>query len=156
MVYQELSEKRGLIYSHDSCLEQYNNIGVLYFSFELQSSAILTAVSILLERLEQLKQNIDQELSYAIAPYVDNAYIMLDDVSDLNWNFAYENHILNCNYQSLEDRIRAYQKVTAKRLTQIARDIFIPSNLTLSLKGKKAKIDTDALELLIGQTLLNC
>lgn len=149
VVYQELSEKRGLIYSHDSSLEQYNNIGVLYFSFELQTGNVLTAVEVLISRLKQLKQTIDEELSYAIAPYVDNAYVMLDDVSDLNWNFAYENHILNCNYQSLEDRIAAYQNVTAKRLTEIAQNIFRPENLTLTLKGKKAKIDVPALESLV-------
>ena len=153
MVYQELSEKRGLIYSHDSSLEQYNNIGVLYFSFELQTSNVLTAVHVLLERFNQLKLNMEEELSYAIAPYVDNAYVMLDDVSDLNWNFAYENHILNCQYKSLDDRIAAYQKVTAKRLTEIAQDIFRPENLTLTLKGKKAKIDVESLKILTNQLL---
>jgi len=149
VVYQELSEKRGLIYSHDSSLEQYNNIGVLYFSFELQTGNVLTAVEVLISRFKQLKSDINEELSYAIAPYVDNAYVMLDDASDLNWNFAYENHILNCNYQSLDDRIAAYQNVTAKRLTEIAQDIFRPENLTLTLKGNKAKIDVAALELLV-------
>ncbi len=149
VVYQELSEKRGLIYSHDSTLEQYNNIGVLYFSFELQTSNVLSAVEILIERFNQLKINMDEELSYATAPYVDNAYTMLDDASDLNWNFAYENHILNCQYQSLEERIAAYQKVAAKRMTEIAQDIFRPENLTLTLKGKKAKIDVDTLQTLV-------
>lgn len=149
VVYQELSEKRGLIYSHDSSLEQYNNIGVLYFSFEIQSSAILTAVEVLIQRLKQLKLTMDEELSYAISPYIDNAYAMLDDVSDLNWNFAYENHILNCGYCSMEDRIQAYQAVTANRLTQIAQDIFRPANLTLTLKGKKAKINISDLQNLL-------
>lgn len=146
VVYQELSEKRGLIYSHDSSLEQYNNIGVLYFSFELQTGNVLTAVEVLISRFKELKQNMDEELSYAYAPYVDNAYVMLDDVSDLNWNFAYENHILDCKYTSLNDRIAAYQNVTAKRLTEIAQDIFRSENLTLTLKGKKTKIDISALE----------
>ena len=146
VVYQELSEKRGLIYSHDSTFEQYNNIGLLYFSFELQTSNVLTAVEVLIERFKQLKQHMDEELSYAIAPYVDNGHFLLDDAPGLNWNFAYDNHILNCQYQSLDDRIFAYQSVTAKRLTEIAQDIFRPENLTLTLKGKKAKIDITALQ----------
>ena len=149
VVYQELSEKRGIIYSHDSTFEQYNNIGVLYFSFELQTSNVLTVVEVLIERFNELKQNMEEELTYAIAPYVDNAQFMLDDAPELNWNFAYDNHILNCQYQSLDDRIFAYQSVTAKRLTELAQDIFRPENLTLTLKGKKAKIDTFALQSLV-------
>lgn len=149
VVYQELSEKRGIIYSHDSSLEQYNNIGVLYFSFELQSNMLLLAIEVLIHRIRQLKENPEEELAYAIAPYVDNAYAMLDDAADLNWNFAYENHILNCGYSSMEDRISAYQKVTSQRLKQIAQEIFQPSHLTLTLKGKKEKIDTTPLETLL-------
>ncbi len=146
VVYQELSEKRGLIYSHDSSLEQYNNIGILYFSFEVQSSNLSKAVETVLRRLNELKHSMDEELSHAIAPYVDNAYVMLDDVSDLNWNFAYENHILNCGYKSLDDRICAYQSVSAARLCEIAGEIFRRENLTLTVKGKKAKVDTAVLE----------
>lgn len=152
VVYQELSEKRGLIYSHDSTFEQYNNIGVLYFSFEIQANAVRTATEVLIQRLKELKHTMEEELSYAISPYVDNAHAMLDDVSDLNWNFAYENHILNCGYHSIEDRILAYQTVSAHRLTQIAQDIFQPCNLTLTLKGKKAKINIAELQKVI-QTL---
>lgn len=149
MVYQELSEKRGLIYSHDSSLEQYKNIGLLYFSFEVQSSNLYTAVKVIIEKLKDLKNGIQEELSCVIAPYVDNAYIMMDNASELNWTFAYENHILNCGYHTMEERIHAYQAVTSERLTQIAQEIFCSSNLTFTLKGKKKKTDLPLLEKLL-------
>lgn len=149
IVYQELSEKRGLIYSHDACIEQYGNIGCLYFSFEVQPHNLYQAVEVMIEKLKELKKGITDELACVKASYTDNSYILLDNTDDLNWHFAYENHILNCGYQDIEDRISAYSKVTPQRLTEVARNILQPSGLLLTVKGKKKDISISTLETLI-------
>jgi hypothetical protein len=91
----------------------------------------------------------DERLPSVIAPYVDNAYIMYDDVDDFNWCFAYENHILDCGYRSIEDRKAAYKKVTPNRLKQVAQEILCGKHLVVTLKGQKKKVDIPALEELI-------
>lgn len=148
-VYQELSEKRGLIYSHDAGFEQYTNIGSFYFSFEVRPQALIQAVDIMIQRLKGLKTSITDELECARAAYVDNSYIMLDDAEELNWQFAYENHILNYGYKNMEERIAAYSCITADRLTEIAGEIFRPSNMVLTVKGKKKHISVSDLQKLV-------
>ena len=107
------------------------------------------SVAIIVEKLHDLKQGMEERLPYALPPYVDNAYIMYDDVDDFNWCFAYENHILKCGYSNIEDRKSAYQNVTVDRLNQVANEILRKENLTVTLKGQKKKVDVSALEKLI-------
>ena len=148
-VYQELSEKRGLIYSHDAGMEQYINLGSLYFSFEVQPQHLNQAVEIMIEKLKALKKGITDELACVKASYTDNSYMLLDNADDLNWHFAYENHILNCGYRNIEDRILAYADVTPERLTEVIREIMQPSNLLLTVKGKEKDVSIPVLESLI-------
>ena len=149
VVYQELSEKSGLIYSFDARFEQYRNVGNLHFSYEVRHNNLLESVRIIIEKFHDLKKGIEERLTYALPPYVDNAYIMYDDVDDFNWCFAYENHILECGYSDIEDRKAAYQNVTAERLNRVANEILAKENLTVTLKGQKKKVDISALEALI-------
>ena len=149
VVYQELSEKNGLIYSFDARFEQYRNIGNLHFAYEVRPNNLLESVAIIVEKLHDLKDGLEERLPYALPPYVDNAYIMYDDVDDFNWCFAYENHILECGYSTIEERKAAYQNVTAERLNQVANEILKKENLTVTLKGQKKKTDIGALEALI-------
>ncbi len=151
VVYQELSEKSGLIYSFDARFEQYRNIGNLHFSYEVRQNNLLASVRIIVEKLHDLKRGMEERLPYVLPPYVDNAYIMYDDVDDFNWCFAYENHILECGYENIEDRKETYRKVTADRLNQVANEILKKENLTVTLKGQKKKVDIEALETLIKE-----
>lgn len=149
-IYQELSEKTGLIYSFDARLEQYKNIGNLHFAYEVRSANLYESVRILVDTLRNIKGEMAQRLPFVLAPYVENAYIMYDDVDDFNWCFAYENHILGCGYESIEDRRKAYQSVTPERLSQVANEILRKENLVVTLKGQKKKIETERLEALLA------
>jgi len=149
LVYQELSEKSGLIYSFDARFEQYRNIGNLHFSYEVRHNNLAESVSIIVEKLHDLKKGMEERLPYVLPPYVDNAYIMYDDVDDFNWCFAYENHILDCGYANIEDRKEAYQSVTVERLNQVANEILRKENLTVTLKGQKKKVNISELETII-------
>ena len=83
------------------------------------------------------------------AGYVDNAYLLYDDSRELNFTFAYDNHIMNLGYENIEARRDAYTSVTPKRVREVARELFRPENLTLTLKGNKKKIDINKLEEII-------
>lgn len=149
VVYQELSEKSGLIYSFDARFEQYRNIGNLHFSYEVRHNDLLESVKIITQKLHDLKGGMEERLPYVLPPYVDNAYIMYDDVDDFNWCFAYENHILECGYEDIEARKAAYQNVTVDRLNQVANEILRKENLVVTLKGQKKKVDLIKLEEII-------
>ena len=77
--------------------------------------------------------------------YVDNAYMLYDDARELNFTYAYDNHVMDLGYGSVEERKAAYAALTAEDVLEAAREIFKPENLTLTVKGDKKKIDTEEL-----------
>jgi len=148
-LFIELSESRGLFYDLSGAVERYRNIGQLYFTYELRGKDILSAVEITVNILNDFKQNLQSPDSLMKCGYVDNAFMLFDDSRELNFTFAYDNHIMQLGYDSIEDRKRAYESVTSADIRRAACEIFKPDNLTLTLKGDKKKIDADKLSEII-------
>lgn len=149
LMHQELSEKRGLIYSFSATLEKYNNIGRIYLTYEVSSRHIYDSISIVKEGLASLADTMEARLAYVLPEYVDNAYMIYDDNESFNWQRAYENHIMNGDSVAIEDTKTSYQAVTGERLSEIAAEIFIPQNLVLSIKGDKKRIDIEKIRKII-------
>ena len=80
------------------------------------------------------------------AGFVTNAYLLYDNPRELNFTFAYDNHILDSSYESVEGRAEKYKSITPIRICEVASDVFRPENLTLAIKGNKKKIDLDKIE----------
>ena len=137
-LHQALSEEAGFIYSFDSVMEEYSNIGVLCFQYEVQPAQLLQSVEIVVKLLKELKKGITDELDYVRPTYIDNSEMILDDPSDFNWMLAFEAHILGKSPADIEQRKAGYESVTSEQLTMLAREIFRSSNLVVSLKGKKS------------------
>ncbi len=151
IIFQNMSEKSGLIYCYDARFSKYNNIGNIYFSYEVQTAKAEESVALVIESLKNLKAGITDEMDYAVAPYVDNAFILFDNPEEFNWNRAYEGHILNCGYDSIEDRIKAFSSVSTDDLTRIANDVLVPHNLVITMKSNKKKIDLERIRSIAGK-----
>lgn len=145
----EMSEKRGLFYDITGSSERYKNIGFFTFSFEVRSGSVYEALEIAISELKEFKENLFDDSQLMKAGYVDNAYLLYDDARELNFTFAYDNHVMNLGYENIEARKNAYSSVTQERIREVARELFRPENLTLTLKGNKKKIDTKKLEEII-------
>jgi predicted Zn-dependent peptidase len=85
------------------------------------------------------------------AGYVDSAMMLYDDPRELNFTFAYDNHILSRGYRSLTDRAEEYRAVTPERLLTVAGEIFRPENLVLCIKGNKKKIDLGRIDGIVSR-----
>lgn len=142
----ELSEKRGLFYDLGGAAERYKNIGVLSFSYELREAQLYEAAEMTFSLLRKYAEIPREEDKCMRACYVDNAYMLLDDARELNFTFGYDNHVLNLGYSDIEDRKRAYACVTPERLCEVARIIFRPENMTVTLKCNKKKTDIPRLD----------
>ena len=139
----EMSERRGLFYDINGATERYKNIGTFTFSFEVRPDAIYEAIETTLAILTELKRVPLRDDECMKAGYVDNAFMLYDDTRELNFTFAYDNHIMNSGYSSLEERRERYKAVTPAALMRAAGQIFSPDNLTLTVKGSKKRIDTE-------------
>lgn len=141
----ELSEKRGLFYDLGGTAERYKNVGVLSFSYELREPRLYEAAQMTLDLLRRYAEAPIDEDKCMRACYVDNAYMLFDDVRELNFTFGYDNHVLNLGYSDIEDRKRAYAAITPDRLCEVAGIIFRPENMTVTLKCNKKKTDIQRL-----------
>lgn len=145
----ELSERRGLFYDLVGTVERYRNVGVFSFSYELKESKLYEAAEMTARLLKGYTEKpIDAERCMR-AVYVDNAYMLLDDPRELCFTFAYDNHILGLGYTGIEDRRQAYAAITPERLCEVAKTVFRPENMTVTLKANKKRIDTQKLENII-------
>ena len=151
LLHQELSEKRGMIYSFSSTLEKYSNIGRLFFVYEVAMRDLYESVEITTKELARLGESIEKRLALVLPEYTDNAYFIYDDNEGFNWQRAYENHIMNGKLTSIEETREQFLAVTPERLKEMAGEIFTRENLVLSLKADKKKLDVDRLR---GSVLL--
>lgn len=148
-IHQALSERSGFIYSFDPGLEQYSNIGTLYFQYEVQPAKLLESVKIVVDLFRDLKQGISDELDYVKAVYTDNAEIILDHASNLNWTQGYEAHILKKSSGNLQERRQEYEAVTPQDIRDLAKELFQCRNLVVTVKGKKSlKLEKQIREIL--------
>ena len=142
----EMSERRGLFYDINGSCERYKNIGSLVFSYEVRGGSVYDAVETTVELLREYKERIPSEDEMMKAGYVTNAGLLYDNLRELNFTFAYDNHIMDEGYGDIYERAARYERVTPERLREVAEILFTKENLTLAIKGNKKKIDTERLE----------
>ena len=140
-MYQELSERKGYVYSYDPGSEQYANVGQIKFIYQVQPKFLKESIACVIDIFRDLREDVQDALDYVKANYIDNAYTLLDEADDFNWIMAYENIILHNSSESMEDRIKAYEAVTPERMTRICQEIFQQKNLVLVVQGDKKKIN---------------
>ncbi len=149
--FMEMSERRGLFYDTGGALERYKNIGTLHFTYELRSEALYEALEVTVDILNSLKTKMLTEDECMRASYVDNAYMLYDDNRELNFTFAYDNHIMGAGYLGIDERRLTYENVTRERLLELARHLFVRKNLTFTMKGNKKKTDAEKIAAILDR-----
>jgi predicted Zn-dependent peptidase len=135
-----LSEEKGLIYDYDAYLEQYSNIGTLWVEFSVMQSRVYEALKSAAQAFASMRDNIrEDEFALFLPEYTDNHLSALDRPQRLNWDMAYNNHILGKGYSSVEELPGLYRAVTPERLMEIAREVFRQENLVVAVKADRKK-----------------
>ncbi|MBO5856906.1 MAG: insulinase family protein, partial [Clostridia bacterium] len=145
LIHNYLSEENPLIYSYDSTLEQYDNIGNLNFKFEIDKNKIDEAITAIVKLLNDIKSgcfNFEANLK-AILYYTEMEF---DRPDDLNWSMAYYNHILNTQPIDYSDELYGRFRITKEQVIDAAKEIFQVKNMTVAIKGNKKKINVKHLE----------
>ena len=147
----EMSEERGLFYDTSGAVEKFKNVGNFYFGYEVKERDVYDAAAITVDILNDYAKNLRHPSEIIKAGYVDNALLLYDDMREFNFTMAYDNHIMDAGYKTLEDRIAAYHALTPERIRDTARALFRPENLTLTIKGSKKRIDIDRLKKIVNK-----
>ncbi|MBR5242397.1 MAG: insulinase family protein [Clostridia bacterium] len=147
----EMSENRGMFYDISGAVERYRNAGELYFSYDVRERDIIPAIEMTVEILNDFKSRLFDEGEIMKCAYVDNADMLYDDARELNFTMAYDNHIMNLGYASLDERKAAYERVTPEAIRRAACEIFSNRGLTVTLKGKRKKINVEKIKEIISK-----
>lgn len=145
LVYNYLSEDNPIIYSYDSTFEQYDNVGNINFSFEVDRNKIEDVFKTVVELLNAAKDgrfNFEANLNYEMF----NWELDLDNPDNLNWNMAYYNHILKTQSIDYSDEFYGRFRVTKEQIIDAAKNIFRRCNMTVAVKGDRKKINAEAIE----------
>ena len=145
LIHNYLSEENPLIYSYDSTLEQYDNIGNINFKIEIDKNKIDEAITVIVKLLNDVKRgcfNFDANLKAEI--YAVEAEI--DRPDDLNWSMAYYNHILETQPIDYSDELYGRFRITKEQVINAAKEIFQVNNMTVAIKGNKKKINIKNIE----------
>ena len=153
-LFIELSENRGLFYDLGGSVERYSNIGVLSFGYELKEKDLEAAIGLTFDILAEMKDPARLPERCMKAGYVDNAMMLLDDARELNFTFAYDNHIMNMGFSSVEERRKCYAQVTREDIAALTKELFRPENLTVTIKGSKKKIIPERIRAIALEKLL--
>ncbi len=149
--FVEMSEERGLFYDASGAVEKFKNIGSFYFGYEVKERDIYAAAEITVDILNDYSKNLRKPEDVLKAGYVDNAPLLYDDMRELNFTMAYDNHIMSSGYKTLDDRIAAYRALTPENIRDTAKALFNPDNLTVTIKGKKKRINTEKLKEILNK-----
>ncbi len=147
--FVEMSEKRGLVYDISGNVERYKNIGSFAFSFEIRADLLSQAIELSLNLLYSITREALDDSMCMKAGYVKNSCLLADDQRELNFTFAYDNHIMDEGYSTLEERAARYERITPEDIKRTAKCLFAPENMTLAIKGNKKRIDKAEIDKLI-------
>lgn len=154
LLRSELIEKKGLLYGLSSTIEQYQNVGVYHFSFSVYKSKLYDVVRTFIAVLQHVKHDIAEDDMKATRVFkTDNQTMLLDSPEDLNWQFAYENHILEGQYNDIAELADIYRQIGQEQLVKLANKIFIPENAVLVSLGKKKGLSESILQEIIIEGL---
>ncbi len=146
LLHNYLSEDNPIIYSYESTLEQYDNVGNINFKFEVEKYRIEAALKIIVELLNAIKSgqfNFEVNLKAEIC----NTEMESDRPEDLNWSMAYYNHILKTDKLDYSDEYYGrFKNITKEDIMQAAKGIFKVSNMTVAIKGNRNKIKINEIQ----------
>lgn len=137
MIYQGLSEKTSLIYSYDSTLEQYKNISNIKVQFEVDKKNLYSVIEKTIDTFNALKKG-EFDFDAVMMKRRSTYQMRMDNAVNLNWDLAYERHIMD-----EKDYIDELKNISKQQIIDAANEIFKTQNLTVVIKGRKKEINIE-------------
>ncbi len=142
MIFQEMSENNPMVYSYDSVFEQYSNISSLKLEYEISKKNVKESIETVLNVFERLKKG-DFNFGNNLQKLITQWELVQDNISELNWCLAYENHIMESTpIDYSKDKFGRYANLTKEKVMKYAEKIFVGSNISIAIKGDKKYIDS--------------
>jgi predicted Zn-dependent peptidase len=138
-LFQNIREKRGLVYSIYSMLNLYHDAGSLVVYAGAAPERVEEVVELTLKEFRKLRERLvaPQELKRAKEYIKGSVMLGLESSSSRMTNRA-QQWIYHGRLFRLEEILKAVERVTAREIRQLANRIFNPSYFTLTALGNRS------------------
>ncbi len=135
-LFQNIREKRGLVYAIDSILNLYRDAGTLVVSAATAPNTAETVVKLILKEFKKLRDELvsSEELDRAKQYIKGSLTLSLENTSSRMAYLAQQQIDFGCFY-TLERVMDEINRVSRVDIRNMARKIFTPSGLTLAALG---------------------
>lgn len=135
-LFNEVREKRGLAYAISSGAKSLHDTGLVMVRAGVDNTKILAAVEVILKELAKIGRNgvSQDELKRAKDYFMGQFLLALEDTMD-HMLWIGETVISRDRVKSPSDVVREIKKVKSSDIQRIAREIFNPRRLNLSVVG---------------------
>jgi predicted Zn-dependent peptidase len=146
-LFQNIREKRGLVYSIYSMLNLYHDAGSLVVYAGATPEKAKEVVALTLKEFKKLREQLvsSRELKRA-KEYIQGSLLLgLESSSSRMTNLA-QQLIYYGRLFKLEETLRAVERVTAREIRQLANKTFDPSHFTLTALGNRNTVNSVAMD----------
>lgn len=136
-LFQEVREKQGLAYSIYSYMASHSDSGSLVVYAGTSHDRMDEVLEIILREMRRLKTDplTAEELTSAKEQLKGNILLSLES-SDNRMSKLAKNEVYFGRYQSLQDIMNGFDRVTSESVQQLSVELFSDSSLNLVLLGK--------------------
>lgn len=136
-LFQEVREKKGLAYSIYSYLASHSDSGSLAVYAGTSHERLVELIDITMREFKRLKKKAITRIELDSAKEQLKGNILLSmESSDNRMSKLAKNEIYYGRYQSIQELMEGFDRVTAKSLQDLSQQIFDDRYLTLVLMGK--------------------
>ncbi len=135
-LFQNIREKRGLVYAIDSMLNLYRDAGALVVGAATAPQSAATVARLILKELKALRdeQVSSEELDRAKECIKGSLMLSLES-STSHMTYLAQQQIDFGRFYRLDEVLRGIDRVTRRDVRRLAREIFANSSLTLAALG---------------------
>lgn len=135
-LFNEVREKRGLAYSIGSGVKLLKDTGAFIIRGGVHNEKVAEAVKVILDELAKISEkNITaDELKRAKDYMIGQTLLSLEDTAEHMFWFG-EAVVSTNKFETFKQAIQKVQKVTAADVRRVAKKLFVPSGLNLSVVG---------------------
>ena len=141
-LFQEVREKRGLVYSIHSYLVSYHDVGKLGIYFGTSEDKFKLVMDLVISELLRLKTDrlTSKELLAAKEQIKGNFLLGMESTDNRMTRLA-KNEIYFERDVSIEETLSNINAVSAEDIRSLAEDLFCPESISIAALGKVAKKD---------------
>lgn len=143
-LFQEIREKRGLVYAIYSYISAYRDTGLFTVYAGTSQSSVFEVIHLIMQEFKNLKEKriAPSELNKGLEQMKGNLMLSLESTSSRMSKIAKDELHFN-RYVTFEEIIKNINNVTAKQIQRLANEMFDSNLITLTAIGDISKKDID-------------